>query len=285
MITSLAVPGTLGISITCLVLSAAMAAAGRERTLGRLRARTGEEEGAGRIAQRAGPFHRWLMRGLAAAGSGTAGFWLAGPVGSFAGLVAAEMVRRAVRSRGARSRREQLDQQVGEAIVTMSAAVRAGLSVRRALEEALRGSDPPLRDSLATVVDGVRVGQPIDTALETLSTEIDTPDAQLLTALLTVHHRTGGDLPGLLDEVAGVIEQRAETRRQVRALTAQGRASGAVLAVLPIAFVGLLSGTSGDGLGAFYRTFPGAALLLGGLICELLGFLWISRIVRAEGPP
>jgi tight adherence protein B len=82
-----------------------------------------------------------------------------------------------------------------------------------------------------------------------------------------------------------VIGQRVETRRQVRALTAQGRASGAVLAVLPIAFVGLLSGTSGDGLGAFYRTLPGAGLLLGGLVCELLGFLWLSRIVRAEGPP
>jgi len=221
---------------------------------------------------------------MAAAGGGTVGFWLAGPVGAFAGLVVAEVVRRGPRTRSTRTLRDQLDQQLGEAIVTLSAAVRAGLSVRRALEEALRGSDPPLRDSLVSVIDGVRVGQPIDAALEVFATEIDTRDAQLVATLLTVHRRTGGDLPALLDEVAAVIGQRAETRRQVRALTAQGRASGAVLAVLPIAFVGLLSGTSGDGLGAFYRTLPGAAMLLGGLACELLGFLWISRIVRAEGP-
>jgi tight adherence protein B len=285
MIASLAASSAFGLSITCLVLSAAVAAAGRERTFGRLRPRARDDGRQGRTSRRADPFRGWLLRGIAAAGIGTAGFWLAGPVGGFAGLVAAEMVRGAVRSRNARTGRDQVDQQLGEAIVTMAAAVRAGLSVRRALEEALRGSDPPLRRSLASLVDRVRAGQPIDTALEMFATELDAPDARLVTTLLTVHGRTGGDLPALLDEVAAVIGQRVETRRQVRALTAQGRASGAVLAVLPIAFVGLLSGTSGDGLGAFYRTLPGAGLLLGGLVCELLGFLWLSRIVRAEGPP
>jgi tight adherence protein B len=76
-----------------------------------------------------------------------------------------------------------------------------------------------------------------------------------------------------------VIAQRSEARREVRVLTAQGRASGAVLATLPVAFVALLSGTGGNGLGAFYRTPMGSALLAGGLVCAGAGHMWIRRIL------
>jgi tight adherence protein B len=87
----------------------------------------------------------------------------------------------------------------------------------------------------------------------------------------------------MLDEVTDIVGGRTETRRQARALSAQGRASGAVLAVLPVAFVGLLSGTSGSGLGAFYRTATGSALLLAGLALQGVGFLWLRRIARTGG--
>jgi tight adherence protein B len=280
---SLVASGFVGISIACLVLAKGVAAAGRDRTLARIRpAVTTDDERGEIIRRRAHPVRGQALRVMAAAGGGATGFWLAGPVGALAGVVAAEVGRHAAHSRDARANRDRLDQQLAEAIVTISAAVRAGLSVRRALEEAHRGSEPPLRDPLARVIDRLGVGQEIDSSLEMFAREIDSPDGQLITTLLGVHRRTGGNLPSLLDDVAVVIGQRAETRRQLRALTAQGRASGAVLAVLPIAFVGLLSWTSGDGLGAYYRTSPGAVLLLSGLVCDLLGFLWIRRIVWSE---
>jgi tight adherence protein B len=278
-------PAGVGLSVACFVLAHAVTAAERERTLARLRAGTIEEVGHERVEidGRRTPFRASLQRVLAAASAGTAGFWLAGPVGALAGVVGSEAVRRAARSRRAGKSRDLLDEQLREAIVTVSAAVRAGLSIRRALEEAHRGSEPPLRDELASLVTRLRVGQPIDAALDAFATRIGSSDATLLATLLAVHRRTGGNLPALLDEVAGLVGQRAESRRQIRALTAQGRASGAVLAVLPIAFVGLLSGTSGDGLGAFYRTLPGSGLLGAGLLCELLGFAWINRIVQTDG--
>jgi tight adherence protein B len=280
---SLVVSGFVGISIACLVLAKAVAAAHRDRTLARIRrAVAADDERPETNLQGAHPLRGQLLHVMAAAGGGVMGLWLAGPVGALAGIVGAEGVRRAVRSRNQRANRDRLDLQLAETIVTISSAVRAGLSVRRALEEAHRGSEPPLRDPLARVIDRLGVGQEIDSSLEMFAREIDSPDGRLITTLLGIHRRTGGNLPALLDDVAGVIGQRAETRRQVRALTAQGRASGAVLAVLPIAFVGLLSWTSGDGLGAYYRTTPGAVLLLSGLVCDLLGFLWIRQIVWSE---
>jgi tight adherence protein B len=219
------------------------------------------------------------LAGAAVAGAGL-GAWLAGPVGAVAGLGIGPVAVETTLSRRAAATRARAEAQLRDAVAVLAASLRAGLSVRRALEEAARDGRPPLRVPLQTALSRMQVGESLEVALEDLAKTLDIPDLRLLVTALRVHARVGGDLPVLLDEVAAVIGHRVESRRQIRALTAQGRASGVVLAVLPIAFVALLSWTGGDGLGAFYGTPAGAGLLLAGLACDAAGFAWISRIVR-----
>ena len=213
------------------------------------------------------------------------GYALVGPVGFLIGAGAGLAVIRARAAREDLSRRDLLDRQLGEAVVSMAAAVRAGLSVRRAVSEAAERAEPPLRDELESVVHRLGTGEPLDSALSSLDCRLGLSDAALVVNALAVHRRAGGDLPSLLDEIARVIRERLEDRRAVRGLTVQARSSGVVLAVLPIAFVALLSGTGGDGLGAFYRTPSGASLLLAALSLQALGFMWMRWIVqRVEAP-
>ncbi|MGH2692008.1 MAG: type II secretion system F family protein [Actinomycetota bacterium] len=213
------------------------------------------------------------------------GYRLIGPVGLVTGSVVAAIVIRAREARAAVVRRNLLDRQLAEAVVTVAAAVRAGLSVRRAVAEAAEGAELPLRNELDSVVRRLETGEPLDAALSRLDGRLDLSDAALVVNALAVHRRTGGDLPSLLDEIARVIRLRLEDRRDARALTVQARSSGVVLAVLPIGFVALLSGTGGDGLGAFYRTPSGALLLVGALCLQALGFTWMRRIIqRVEAP-
>jgi tight adherence protein B len=209
------------------------------------------------------------------------GFMLAGPVGAVGGAVGTSLVLESWLARRRARVRERADEQFRDVLTALAAGTRAGLSLRRALMEAARDAEPPLRLTLDATLHRIEVGEPIEDALEELTTASN--DARLVTTLLAVHRRTGGDLPTLLDEVTDIVGRRTETRRQTRALTAQARASGAVLAVLPVAFVGLLSGTSGSALGAFYRTAAGSTLLLAGLVLQGVGFLWLRRIARAGG--
>ena len=210
---------------------------------------------------------------------GLLGYRLAGPVGLVAGSLAAVVLARARRARAGLQRRELLDRQLGEAIDSIAAAVRAGLSVRRAVVEAARDVERPLRDELESVVRRLETGEPLDTALARLDQVLRLSDARLLVTALAVHRRSGGDLPTLLGEIGNVMRARREDRRGIRALTTQARSSGVVLAVLPVAFVALLSGTGGDGLGAFYRSATGSGLLLVAIVLEALGFAWMRRIV------
>lgn len=273
--------------------AAAVAASQREMVLAALGSvrspslRGRRSPGASRLATRArrdGWRHGVLSYGavlLAAASVGAlVGVRLLGPVGGLAGLVAAPVAMRAVLGRGAAREASLLDEQFREAVAAMAAAVRAGLSVRRALGEVTREAEQPLRGFLEGTMDRLRVGETLESALASMADQLGLADASLLVKLLAIHRRSGGDLPAMLDEVGLLMGLRRSARRDMRALTAQGRASGAVLAVLPIAFVTLLSWTGGDGLGDFYRTPAGSVLLVVGLACDVLGFLWIQRIVR-----
>lgn len=291
-------PLAFGSALSGVVALTAAAVAARQRemvlaALGNVRSpslRGRRSPGASRLETRA-QRDRWrhgvLSYGavlLAAASVGAlVGVSLLGPVGGLAGLVVAPVAMRAVLGRGAAREAGLLDEQFREAVAAMAAAVRAGLSVRRALGEVTREAEQPLRGFLEGTMDRLRVGETLESALASMADQLGLADASLLVKLLAIHRRSGGDLPAMLDEVGLLMGLRRDARRDMKALTAQGRASGAVLAVLPIAFVTLLSWTGGDGLGDFYRTPAGSLLLVVGLACDVLGFLWIQRIVRPRG--
>jgi tight adherence protein B len=209
-----------------------------------------------------------------------AGAVLVGPIGMAAGAVMPFALERALRRR----RRERLavavEAQMQEAVMGIAAGLRAGLSIRLAVAEARRDAEPPLAEALDEVLSRLDLGESIDVALERLRSRLDARDALLVISVLRIHRRTGGDLPSLLDRVAEVIGQRAGDHRHLRALTAQAKVSGVVLAALPVAFIALLSGASGDGLGSFYRSPLGATLLLSGVFLDALGFAWMQRLVR-----
>lgn len=229
------------------------------------------------------PWSYWASLLASAVAGLVVGWRLAGPVGASLALVGGPLAIEAFLSRRLAADSGRLEGQLGDAVAALGAAVRAGLSVRRAVEEAARGSDPPMRDHLRSVIHRMEMGEPPEAALAGLAEHVAQPDLRLVINALRVHRRTGGNLPALLDEIGAVMSQRSLARREVRGLTAQGRASGAVLAVLPVAFVALLSGTGGDGLGAFYRTPLGSALLVVGLMLAGAGHVWIRRILaKAE---
>jgi tight adherence protein B len=278
------------VAVSGWLASLAVTARRDERLRARLGVRAATARAPGRVAARLGEFaarRGWpgspigyvgacVVAGLAGS---TLGLRLVGPVGFALGALGGPFAVEGWLSRRRQSRAAAAELQLRDFAGALAAAVRAGLSIRLGLAEAVRDLGDPLGPVVAAVLRDLESGRPIDDALGRVASDLDLPDARLLVTALAVHRRTGGQLPDLLDELAEVVGQRVQARRAARALMAQGRASGAVLAVLPIAFVALLSGTGGHGLGAFYRTPVGAGLLVVGVLLDAAGFAWIRRIV------
>lgn len=227
-----------------------------------------------------------LARVASTIGAGAAavgvGWSLGGPATAIVGGLVAAIAIRARRRRNALPDARALDQQVGELAEAISSGVRGGLSIAQAVEFAAAEAGPPLTEAADEFLSARDVGVPFQTALGRLAERIGSDEALLLALVLGVHHRSGGNVAGALDEVARTVRHRLRLRAELRALTAQGRISGLVLGVLPVGFFLVLALTSRDQLRPVLASAPGAVMLLVGFLLEGLAFLWIRRLLRVE---
>jgi tight adherence protein B len=181
-----------------------------------------------------------------------------------------------------RARVVERDEQLVDAVGSIVAAIRAGRSVPQALSFAADESRAPLHDSMRRLDGALDLGVPLDDAMAAWADEMGTDDARLVAGVLTLHRRSGGDLPAVLDQVATTLRERRAAVREVRALTAQARLSGTILGVLPFGFFTFLWLTSRSEIEGAFRTPAGLAAIGLGLVLEGFAFLWIRRLLEVR---
>ena len=212
--------------------------------------------------------------------SGIAVLLALGP--SWAGIVIAAVFAcdRVVRRRRRRAVARRREEQLADTVAAVAAGLRGGLSLSGSFAYARDEAEPPMREDLARLVGRVDVGVPIVAALEEWAEQLGSEDARLLVGVLDLHHRSGGDLPSVLDGVVATLRERRASHREVRALTAQARLSGLILGTLPIGFFGFLMLTSRHEMLAAIATPLGRSAVGVGLTLELGAFLWIRRLLE-----
>ena len=112
----------------------------------------------------------------------------------------------------------------------LAAHLRAGRSLRQALAEAPGDLPEPMRDAVADAARSLAFGAGPADALAALG---DTRDLRLLAAAVAVQARFGGELPVLLEQMADAMHERAALVRTARVATAQARATGRLVSLMP----------------------------------------------------
>ena len=221
----------------------------------------------------------WLLWSAAAA---TAGWILAQGAGAAIGVGLVAVIAKIARRRRGMKADAVRDEQLADAVGSVAAALRAGLSVSQSLAFASRETPAPLGESLRVVVDGLDLGVPLEAALDIWADETGTGDARLFAGVLRLNRRSGGDLPAVLDQVVAALRERRAAAREVHGLTAQARLSGTILGCLPVAFFGFLWLTSRSDIEGALRSPLGLAAMAVGLTLEGLAFLWIRQLLAVR---
>lgn len=205
-----------------------------------------------------------------------------GPLIGGGGVAGVALTGYFVRRRRRSRLRHRASEQIADAVSALSAGLRAGLSLPQAFAYARDEAEEPLRGELTSLVDGVDTGTPISEALVEWADAHDSEDARLIAGVLDLHRRSGGDLPIVLDGLAGTLRERRAAHREVRALTAQARLSGVILGMLPIGFFAFLLLTSRREMVDAIATPIGGTALGIGLGLEVLAFLWIRHLLEVR---
>ncbi len=212
----------------------------------------------------------------------TAGLVVAGLVGAVLfGAAAALAPRVVVRTRTERRRRAFADQLEGT-LQTIAGSLRAGYGLLQAISTVASESPTPTSVEFNRIVVENRLGRSVEDSLAAMARRLENEDLGWVVEAIEIQREVGGNLAEVLDTVTATIRDRNLIRRQVRALSAEGRLSGYILVALPIVIGAFIAVISPDYLSELTGTTVGRVMLGVASLLMLGGALWIRKIVRVE---
>jgi tight adherence protein B len=180
---------------------------------------------------------------------------------------------RALIRRRIAKRRKAFESQLPGALTLVASSLAAGHTFLRATQMMVEESPPPLSEEFSRVVAETRLGDSLVDSLARMADRLQIRDLDWVVQAIRIQQTVGGRLSDLLHTLADFIRAREEIRREVMALTAEGRISAWVLAALaPFMALAIQLVNPGymepmyHGLGLVVLVMSGASVALGTVI-------------------
>ena len=220
------------------------------------------------------------MVAAGALAAGLVGLVLAGWLLGLLFAVAVPVVVRVVLGMLAARRNRAFGDQLEDSMQLMASSLRAGHSLPQALAAVARDAEEPTREEFTRILNETRVGRDVGLALEETARRMDSPDFAWVSQAIAINREVGGNLAEVLDRVTATIRERHQLRRQVAALSAEGKLTAYILIVMPFAISGFLLVVNPSYLAHFTRSLAGYGLIALCVVMLLLGWLWMRKIIR-----
>ena len=181
-----------------------------------------------------------------------------------------------------KQRLAKFNEQLEDALLSMSSALKAGFSITQALENVAAENRHPISFEFTLLLQELRLGVQFDTALRKMADRLESQDFELVAVAIITARQTGGELTSVLEELAGVIRERIRIMQRVRALTSQGRMQAWLIASVPFVLMFAMTRLAPDLMDAFFGSFIGIAILLAVVCMVVCGFFWIRKITTID---
>jgi tight adherence protein B len=183
-------------------------------------------------------------------------------------------------NRIAKRRQAKFLAELANAIDVVVRGVKSGLPLNECLVTIANESAEPLASEFRDVVDQQRIGLSLGEALERMMTHMPLAEVKYLTIVIAIQQQAGGNLSEALGNLAGVLRDRFRLRMKVSALSAEAKASAAVLASLPPGVMFMVYGASPDYIMPLFATRTGNLMLLVGACWMLIGVLVMRKMIN-----
>lgn len=214
--------------------------------------------------------------------AGGLGVLLAGPI---VGLVMVVLVplgaRLLLRFRAGR-RRAAFADQLDDSLQLMASSLRAGHSLLRAVDAVSQDAASPTAEEFSRIVNETRVGRDLGDSLDEVAARMGSEDFTWIAQAIAIHREVGGNLAEVLDAVGHTIRERNAIRRQVKALSAEGKLSAIVLGALPFGIFGFISMTNPGYVAKFTQSAAGYGMLAAVVVLMLVGGFWLKKTVAIK---
>jgi len=176
-------------------------------------------------------------------------------------------------------RLEKMAAQLPDTFDLMARVIRAGQTMSQALQAVADEFDAPIAAEFAYCYEQQNLGLPPELALRDLARRTGLLEIRIFVLAIVVQQQTGGNLAELLDKLAATVRERFRVRGKIRTLTAEGRFQALILLGLPFVILAALFFINRSYAQVL---FEHPNLLIGMVIAEGLGALWIRKLVNFD---
>ncbi len=202
------------------------------------------------------------------------------PMAVVAGLLAIPLPLAWLILRRAR-RLARLQDQMPQALDVLARSIRAGQTLEQAIELVGDHCPEPLGHEFRWCARQLSMGLGLPAVMRSLVRRLPLYDVRILATTLVVHRQMGGNVVTVLERLAQVTRDRLNSRRQLRAMTAAGRASAAFIAVVTPAVFLYFVLFRPDYVAEMLGTPLGQSMLAIAALLEIVGLIWMARLLRS----
>lgn len=179
-------------------------------------------------------------------------------------------------------RRQQIEDQLADAMVSFSNGVRAGLSIAQALDILAEQSPRPVRDEFRQIVSEFNLGKPLEQTLIEAKVRLRSENFSLFAAALLASRKSGGKLNETVERIARSVLEMQRLERKVQSETAQARKSAVYMAIAPAVILVVYYFVDPVNTLALFTTFFGQLLLSAALIFNVTAYVWARFILSPD---
>ena len=177
---------------------------------------------------------------------------------------------------------DKFNDSLADMLTTIIGSLKAGYSFQQALKTVAEESESPVKEEIETLLNEINYGISMEEALNNLKSRMPSVDLELMIHAILIQRQIGGNLSIILEVIINTIRERKKLERHVRTLTAQGRLSGRVIALLPIVIAAVMYFLQRGMIIEFASNRYGQIAIAIGIVSCLIGFILMNKITKIE---
>ena len=184
--------------------------------------------------------------------------------------------------RMAARRKQRIEDQLADSMVTMASAVTAGLSLAQALEILAAQCPQPISTEFHQMSGEYKMGKPLEQVLRETKERMRSENFARFAASLMAAHESGGRLNETVERIAKSVLEMQRLERKVQSETAQARKSAVYMAIAPVFILVAYYFVDPINTTLLFTDIAGQVLLGFSVILNLVAFFWARVILTPD---
>ena len=185
----------------------------------------------------------------------------------------------------ARIRKRRMNKFLDEfpnAVDVLVRGVKAGLPINDCLAIIAKESRDPVGSEFRRIIEAQQMGLPLSQSVTKLYDNMPLAESNFFAIVIAIQQSAGGNLSEALGNLANVLRDRKKMKAKIQAMSAEAKASGAIIGALPFIVMLLVYLTTPDYIKILFTNQTGNIVLICAGIWMTIGILVMKKMINFD---